>query len=110
MKLLIDENISQRLAASLSDCFPHSKRVRQIGLLGANDPELWNHAKAEGYCILTKDTDFQFRSLFEGHPPKVILLRLGNCTTNRIEILVRNSLKEIETFNVDPELAMLVIP
>ena len=110
MKLLVDENLSQRLALSLNDCFPDSVHVRNVRLLGATDRDIWGYALANGFCILTKDTDFQHRSLLEGGPPKIILVRLGNCTTDRVEIIVRNSLNAIDAFMIDADSALLVIP
>jgi len=44
------------------------------------DTEIWNYAKAHGFVIVSKDSDFQARSLFYGHPPKFIWLRVGNCS------------------------------
>jgi len=35
MKLLLDENLSFRLIAALSDLYPDSAHVREVGLLGA---------------------------------------------------------------------------
>ncbi len=37
MKLLFDQNLSQRLISSLSDYFPHSKHVKDFGLTGDDD-------------------------------------------------------------------------
>jgi predicted nuclease of predicted toxin-antitoxin system len=110
MRLLIDENLSPNLADRLSDCFPESTHVRGVGLLGGNDPDVWALAKDRGYCILTKDTDFQSRSMFDGAPPKVILVRLGNCSTSSVEIAIRSSLEAITAFESDLDSAMLVVP
>lgn len=43
----------------------------------------WEYAKARGFLIVTKDSDFQQQSFVHGHPPKVIWLRLGNRATAR---------------------------
>ncbi len=51
--------------------------------------------------ILTKDGDFRQRSFLLGHPPKIVWLRTGNCTTATIESLVRQYFVEIELFLAD---------
>jgi predicted nuclease of predicted toxin-antitoxin system len=110
VKLLVDENLSYSLAASLADLFPGSKHVRDVGLRGCKDPSIWEYAKSNDLCILTKDLDFQARSILYESPPKVILVRLGNCTTARVEIALRNSLEAIHRLELDRDVAMLVIP
>ena len=41
MKLLFDENVSPRLVAGLSDVFPGSVHVRDVGLARATDAAIW---------------------------------------------------------------------
>ena len=72
MKLLFDANLSPALAKRLNAEYPHSTHVRDVGLRTAPDAEIWNHAKANGFAIVSKDTDFRERSFVEGFPPKVI--------------------------------------
>jgi predicted nuclease of predicted toxin-antitoxin system len=93
MRLLIDENLSPRLAAALSDAFPGSIHVRDVGLKGAQDQRIWGFAAEHGYAILSKDDDFRSLSLLRGAPPKVIWLVIGNTSTTEIlAILLRHSL------------------
>lgn len=48
--------------------------------------------------IVSKDADFRQRSFLYGHPPKVIWIRLGNCSTREIANLLRERLAEIDRF------------
>jgi len=41
--------------------------------------------------------------ILKGSPPKVIWLRIGNTSTNNIEMVLRKNLKLITTFLTDPE-------
>jgi predicted nuclease of predicted toxin-antitoxin system len=75
----------------------------------ADDLVIWDRAKRDGFCIVSKDDDFLQRSSLEGAPPKVIWLRVGNCPTARIEALLRSRLSEITEFGNDPDLAFLVL-
>ena len=57
MKLLLDENLS-RLVESLSEAYPGSVHVHGIGPGAADDSEVWEYAKAQGFAIVSKDADF----------------------------------------------------
>ena len=109
MKLLFDENVSPRLVAALSDEFPGSVHVRDIGLARATDATIWDYARAHGLAILSKDSDFHQVSFLRGPPPKVIWIRRGNCSTADIESLLRSNRTEILAFGVDAEAAFLVL-
>jgi len=109
MKLLFDQNLSHRLVGQLAAEFPGSARVRDVGLAAAPDPEVWAHAAANGFVIVSKDTDFQQRALFRGHPPKVIWVRLGNRSTAAVSALLRSRLADIEAFEADPIASFLAL-
>ena len=72
MKLIYDENLSPALVAQLADIYPGSAHVHDIGLGAADDLSVWKRAKDEGYCIVSKDSDYYDLSVLHGHPPKVI--------------------------------------
>jgi predicted nuclease of predicted toxin-antitoxin system len=85
VKLLFDENLSPQLIGLLSDLYPESTHVDQCGLGGNNDTAIWEYAKANGFTIVSKDSDFEERSILLGAPPKFIWVRVHNCTTAAIE-------------------------
>lgn len=107
MKLLFDQNVSPWLCHTLSDLFPGSVHVREIGLREADDAVIWDYAAQHGFAVVTKDADFRQRSFVLGHPPKIVWLRLGNCSTKAIEALLRNRAAEIEHFLADAQKAFL---
>src|SRR6266436_8334078 len=98
MRLLFDQNLSPRLTRLLADIYAESVHVREVGLRDADDLEIWEYAKAHGYAIVSKDSDFQQRSLLHGAQPKSIWLRVGNCTVRRTEDLLRRYSAAIDTF------------
>ena len=81
MKLLFDHNLSHRLLHALQSEYPDSQHVRNIGLAEASDEAIWRHAIQQGFTIITKDADFHQRSFLFGHPPKVVWICCGNCST-----------------------------
>lgn len=101
MKLLFDENLSFRLVAALAEIYPESTHVREVGLLGADDLNVWNYAARHGFLLVSKDTDFYERSLVFGAPPKIIWLRTGNCTVNDTITLLRSQYIVIRHFAED---------
>jgi predicted nuclease of predicted toxin-antitoxin system len=110
MKLLFDQNLSPRLPHTLSDLYPESAHVREVGLRDATDMEVWEFAKREGFMLVSKDSDFQHRSILYGSPPKFLWLRVGNCPVRRIETLLRTHTSTIHTFALDPEQSVLILP
>jgi predicted nuclease of predicted toxin-antitoxin system len=109
VKLLYDENLSSALVAQLGNVYPGSAHVHDIGLGSADDSSVWRRAKDEGYCIVSKDSDYHDLSVLHGHPPKVIWLRLGNCSTATIFDCLRNRRTAIEEFGADEGESVLLI-
>lgn len=107
MRLLLDQNLSRKLTVRLQDVFPGSVQVALLGLDRANDTAIWDYAKAHGLIILTQDSDFYDLACVWGFPPKVIWLKCGNQSSAHIELLLRNSLEEIERFAEDQNVACL---
>jgi predicted nuclease of predicted toxin-antitoxin system len=110
VKLIYDENLSPAIVAQLADIYPGSAHVHDIGLGAADDLSVWKRAKDEGYCIVSKDSDYYDLSVLHGHPPKVIWLRLGNCSTETIFDCLRNCRAAIEEFGADEDESVLLIP
>ena len=109
MKLLFDQNLSCRLVSRLADICPEAGHVSLVGLDRASDDQVWGYACANGYTIVSKDSDFNERSVLRGTPPKVVWLRLGNCTTGQVEATLRGRQAEIRDFIEDSTLGVLEI-
>ncbi|MBM3238812.1 hypothetical protein FJZ31_21185 [Candidatus Poribacteria bacterium] len=109
MKLIFDQNLLPKLVTRLIGLFPDSAHVQDFGLDTADDTELWNYARNNDYVIASKDADFSDRSVIHGHPPKVIWLKRGNCSTNTVEDILRNHHSDIEMFARDANSGLLVL-
>jgi len=44
-----------------------------------------------------------------GHPPKVVWIRLGNCTTAQVEALLRTRHADLLAFDQDAEASFLAL-
>ena len=109
MKLLLDENLSPKLVDRLADVFLGSAHVDRLGLGGATDRAVWEHARLNGFTLVSKDSDFNELSSLFGYPPKVVWVRRGNCTNSQIEQLLRGNSKNLERLWADPESGFLVL-
>lgn len=107
MKLLFDQNVSPRLVKQLSDLYSDSAHVSELGFAQALDHTIWNYAQKEGYLIVTKDVDFSEMSILRGHPPKILWIRRGNCSTNDIAKIPRTNFEMIEAFVSDNQFGTL---
>ena len=110
MKLLFDENLSPVLPRLLADLFPDSLHVLDVGMKATDDPIVWDYAKDNDFMIVSKDADMHDRSLIFGNPPKVVWLRLGNCSTRQVEELLRQDFEVIKLFHDDECLSLLALP
>ncbi len=110
MKLLLDAHLSWRLVKKLQANYPETIHLNQTGLqYPADDIDIWEFAKRLNFVILTFDEDYINLSLRFGHPPKVILLKSFDQTSNTVMRLLQSSQKEIEEFYTSTEDNLLQI-
>ena len=110
MKLLFDQNLSHSLREALKDVYPESLHVREVALKSSADAVIWDYARNNGFTVATKDSNFSELSLTHGHPPKVVWIRLGNCSTIEIETLLRDFSNDLMAFDLDEQGAVIALP
>ena len=72
-KLLLDQNLAQRLVATLADVFPESLHVRTIDMHMASDREIFAYAAKNGYelrYVTGKSRTILARAAIEVMPPR----------------------------------------
>lgn len=109
MKLLLDENLSDRLIGLLQDVFPSSCHALTIGTPPISDRMVWEYARSRELTIDTKDSDYQQIAILRGYPPKIIWIRRGNCSTRQIESLLRSNVERIRAFFDDKDAGTLIL-
>jgi predicted nuclease of predicted toxin-antitoxin system len=109
LKLLFDQNLSPALVERLADLFPESTHLYFFDFDRADDLEVWAWAKKEGFAIVTKDADFADLDAMIGGPPFVVWLRVGNCSTDRAESLLRDNHAIIERFVENHESGVIAL-
>jgi predicted nuclease of predicted toxin-antitoxin system len=108
MKLLFDENLSPKLPRLVAASFFDSQPVRELGLKGMTDEDIWVFAKANGFKITSKDKDFYQRALLYGSPPKFVWLCIGNCTRGDLLSLIQRHEQDILAFDASAESVLIL--
>jgi predicted nuclease of predicted toxin-antitoxin system len=109
MKLLLDENLSDKIIRKITDLYPNSTHVKNLGLNNTDDGIIWEYAKKNDFVIVSKDADFYQRSLLYGHPPKFIYLRISNSPTAKIVQILRDNFDTICQFEIGATESILVL-
>ena len=98
LRLFFDTNLSNKLVKKLNLLYPNSTHAEFENLDEAMDLVIWDFCKKNNFIIITKDKDYFDLSSMYKSPPKVILIKSGNCPTSRIIYLLENFYNEIQTF------------
>lgn len=109
MKLLFDQNLSPKLVALLGDLFPNSIHVMTVGLHAVEDREVWEYAKINNFCIVSKDSDFGDWAQVFGHPPALVWIRTGNASTEAIANKIKLQVDKINRLGKLDEPWVIVI-
>ena len=107
MKLLLDHNISHKLVQRLADIYPGSSQTRLLRFARSGDSELWFYARTHGFIFVTKDRDVAELAILRGAPPKIVWLRIGNCTVAALERCLRGNHAAINALADDPDRVVL---
>jgi len=91
--LWIDAQLSPDLAPWIEENFGVTARpIRDLGLLGAKDKEIFEAARDEGAVVVTKDRDFVTLVERLGAPPHILWVTCGNTSNARLKEIFRQTL------------------
>ncbi|WP_426490833.1 DUF5615 family PIN-like protein [Hymenobacter sp. 102] len=109
MRLLLDENISWRVAAYLRPHFAEVLHVRDVDLDNSPDTSIWRYAQQHGFHILTKDEDF-IRLLFaHGFPPKIVVVTNAQLPAKMLADFMLARLPQLQEFLGDSTAAGMLV-
>src|SRR5690554_6729498 len=80
MRFLVDVNLPKHFSYFNSQEFVFVSDINS----SATDAFIWNYALESNLVIVTKDTDFYSKFLLEKKAPKIIQIRLGNCSLKEL--------------------------
>ena len=108
MKLLLDENISWRLVSKLKQYFDEVTHINFVDISQpVSDKQIWNFALENSFIIITNDADFIDLMNLYNFPPKVVLLKTNNQSTNYIFSLIVAEIEEIKRLEQTTEYGLL---
>ena len=107
MKLLFDQNISQRILKKLPETYSGSSHVKTEGLLNASDLEIWEYANFHQFIIVTLDSDFNDIFLLNGFSPKILWFRTLNLRSEELSFILINQQSDIQDFINSDDLGCL---
>ena len=108
-RLLLDENLSERLLQPLTETFPGSDHVRSLSGSGVSDSSAWEIARSAGWVLVTRDEDFVGMSVLRGAPPKIVWLNIGNSRNAVIAALLKSHAADIVHFVAHEDYTFLAI-
>ncbi|RDB03753.1 DUF5615 family PIN-like protein [Runella aurantiaca] len=110
MRLLFDANLSYLIIKKLEGIYQNCLHVTKTELpTPAEDIAIWNWSRQNQYMIVSNDEDFYHLSSLYGFPPKVVLLRTGNQSTNQLADLLILHKDDIEQLWASQEYGILEI-
>lgn len=93
MTLWIDAQMPPAIAAWIGNNFAvNAIAIRDLGLRGAEDKEIFEAARRENAIVMTKDSDFVVLLDKLGAPPQVIWVTCGNTSNARLKEILTNTL------------------
>lgn len=108
--LLFNQNLPPSLPRRLADLYPGSVHVKDLNLDVGGDNPIWDYAKERSLIVATKDRDYRDLSRRLGYPPKVVLIRLGNCPRDAVAALLRERYDDIVALHRDAGRGLLELP
>ncbi|GAB4306268.1 MAG: hypothetical protein Fur0025_48250 [Oscillatoriaceae cyanobacterium] len=93
MTIWVDAHLSPAIATWITSTFGvEAVALRNLGLRDAEDPEIFEAAKAQKAIVMTKDSDFVDLVERLGSPPQIIWLTCGNTSNGRLREILSETL------------------
>lgn len=94
MRFLVDDQLPPALARWLSARGHDAHHVKDLGLTGATDRNIWQRARIDGSTIVTKDEDFlNLQRQVPG--PAIVWITMGNCSKAELLHRMEQALPEL---------------
>jgi predicted nuclease of predicted toxin-antitoxin system len=97
MRFLVDTNLPPTVATLITSLGHDAQHTSDVRLERARDREIWQHAKANNLCIVTKDEDFVLLKTSDPGGPCVVWVRIGNAVRRIIERSISSAWHSIIT-------------
>jgi len=93
MTIWVDAHLSPAIATWITSTFGiEAIALRDLELRDAEDPEIFEAAKAQKAVVMTKDSDFVDLVERLGSPPQIIWLTCGNTSNAKLREILSETL------------------
>lgn len=93
MTIWVDAHLSPAIATWITSTLGiEAIALRDLGLRDAEDPEIFEAAKAQKAVVMTKDSDFVDLVERLGSPPQIIWLTCGNTSNAKLRKILSETL------------------
>ncbi|NER49654.1 MAG: hypothetical protein F6J86_27540 [Symploca sp. SIO1B1] len=93
MTIWVDAHLSPAIASWITNTLDvEAVALRDLSLRDAEDPEIFEAAKAQQAIVMTKDSDFVDLVDRLGSPPQIIWLTCGNTSNARLRKILSETL------------------
>ncbi|NEP57625.1 MAG: hypothetical protein F6K31_11475 [Symploca sp. SIO2G7] len=93
MTIWVDAHLSPAIANWITNTLGmEAVALRDLSLRDAEDPEIFEAAKAQQAIVMTKDSDFVDLVERLGSPPQIIWLTCGNTSNKRLREILSGTL------------------
>ncbi len=89
---LIDENLPSSIPYWNKKNFTHASELINIRY----DTDIWQYALTNDLVIITKDTNFYYRSLATSGAPKVVWIKAGKMKSKNFNRFIKSGWKKVE--------------
>ena len=101
LRFLLDENIAPSVADSLRESGYDVVHVRNVGLRGAQDPDVMSFARAEQRVLVTQDAEFaDIRRYPLGTHSGIIRIRLALGTSEAVSRVLSALIPRLEAQDI----------
>ena len=98
LRFLVDNNLSPRLAANLSQLGHDCSHVRDFGYSDRDDDDILDLARTENSTLISADSDFAERLAFSGQTSPSVIYLTGKFPSDpmKLSILITNQLTGLD--------------
>ncbi len=89
---LIDEDLPSNLPFWNNKKFTHISQLDNVRY----DTDIWQYAIKNDVIIITRDTDFYYRSLASSVTPKVVWIRTGKIKIKKFNKFIKKAWPQVE--------------
>lgn len=104
-KYLVDANLPYHFSLWKGEDFTHVFDIDPR----MSDKDIWTYAESNNLVIISKDSDFSQRILFQEPPPRVIHLKIGNLKLKELYQLLQVNWEQILTLSNQHKLVNVFI-